>query len=137
RDLAEPLRPCYPQAMPPTRRPPKAPWQIWLDGAGRLSPLRLLTIALLLTPVAIAVFDFNTAGFGARPINNVIHRTGYWALLFVMMALAVTPLRRIARFNQLVDVRRMIGVGALVYAASHILLFVADQKYDLGKVASE
>ncbi len=124
--------------MASTRKPaPKAPWQIWRDGSGRLSPLRLLTLALLLAPVAIAVYDFNTEGFGARPINNVIHRAGYWALLFVMIALAVTPLRRIARFNQLADVRRMIGVGAFVYAASHILLFVADQKYDLGKVASE
>ena len=54
-----------------------------------------------------------------------------------MAALAVTPLRRIARFNQLVDIRRMIGVGAFVYAAAHISLFVADQKFDLGKVAGE
>ena len=123
--------------MAPTRKLLKAPWQIWLDGAGRLSPLRIITIALLLTPVVIAIHDYNAEGFGARPINNVIHRTGYWTLLFVMAALAVTPLRRIARFNQLVDVRRMIGVGAFVYAASHISLFVADQKFDLGKVASE
>ena len=135
--MAEPPPSCYPLAMAPTRKPPKAPWQIWLDGTGRLSLLRIITLTLLLTPVVIAIHDYNAEGFGARPINNVIHRTGYWTLLFVMMALAVTPLRRIARFNQLVDVRRMIGVGAFVYAASHILLFTADQKFDLGKVASE
>jgi sulfoxide reductase heme-binding subunit YedZ len=54
-----------------------------------------------------------------------------------MIALAVTPLRRIGRFNQLADVRRMIGVGAFVYAAAHISLYIADQMFDLRKVASE
>jgi len=115
----------------------KAPWQIWREAGGRLSALRIIILTGLCVPVAIAVYDFNTAGFGARPVNDVIHRTGYWALLFLMMALAVSPLRRVARFNQLVDVRRMIGVGAFVYAAAHISLYVADQMFDLGKVASE
>jgi len=115
----------------------KAPWQIWRDTSGRPSALRIITLTGLCVPVAIAVYDFNTAGFGARPVNDVIHRTGYWALLFLMMALAVSPLRRIARFNQLMDVRRMIGVGAFIYAAAHISLYVADQMFDLRKVASE
>ena len=115
----------------------KSLWQIWRDAGGRLSALRIITLTGLCVPVAIAVYDFNTAGFGARPVNDVIHRTGYWALLFLMMALAVSPLRRIARFNQLVDVRRMIGVGAFIYAAAHISLYVADQMFDLRKVASE
>jgi sulfoxide reductase heme-binding subunit YedZ len=119
------------------RAGPKAPWQVWRDAAGRLSTLRMLALGYLLVPVAVALFDYHTEGFGARPINNVIHRTGYWALIFLMTSLAVTPLRRVARFNLLVDVRRMIGVGAFVYAATHISLYVADQMFDLWKVASE
>jgi sulfoxide reductase heme-binding subunit YedZ len=116
---------------------PKAPWQVWRDSAGRLSPLRIAVLVLLFVPVAVAISDFNTEGFGARPLNNVIHRTGYWALIFLMTALAITPLRRIARFNLLMDVRRMIGVGAFVYAATHISLYFADQMFDVWKVASE
>ena len=116
---------------------PKAPWQVWRDSAGRTSPLRIAALIFLCVPVAVAIYDFNTEGFGARPLNNVIHRTGYWALIFLMTSLAVTPLRRIARFNLLVDVRRMIGVGAFVYAATHISLYVADQMFDLWKVVSE
>jgi sulfoxide reductase heme-binding subunit YedZ len=101
--------------------------------------LRIAVLILLFVPWAIATYDFNfnPVAVGARPLNNVIHRTGYWALIFLMLALAITPLRRIGRFNQLVDVRRIIGVGAFVYAACHILLFVADQMFDLWKVASE
>jgi sulfoxide reductase heme-binding subunit YedZ len=126
-----------PAAAPRVRSQPGASWQLWRDSAGRLSALRIVALAYLLIPVAIAVYDYATEGFGARPINNVIHRTGYWALVFLMTSLAVTPLRRVARFNQLVDVRRMIGVGAFAYAAAHISLYVADQMFDLWKVASE
>jgi sulfoxide reductase heme-binding subunit YedZ len=49
----------------------------------------------------------------------------------------VTPLRRIARFGNLIDVRRMIGVGAFFYIAAHLTFYIADQSYDLRKVASE
>jgi sulfoxide reductase heme-binding subunit YedZ len=119
------------------RSRPKAAWQVWRDATGRVSPLRIATLVFLLVPVAVAIFDFNTEGFGARPLNNVIHRAGYWALIFLMSSLAITPLRRIARSNLLVDVRRMLGVGAFVYAACHISLYVADQMFDLWKVVSE
>ena len=117
----------------------KAPWQVWRDAAGRLSWLRIATLAFLFVPFAIATYDFNfnLKAVGARPLNNVIHRTGFWALVFLLVTLAISPLRRIARFNQLVDVRRMMGVGAFVYAACHITLYVADQMFDLWKAASE
>jgi sulfoxide reductase heme-binding subunit YedZ len=131
-------RPTARAAARPARRPtPKAPWQVWRNAGGHVSALRLTTLAFLCLPVVIAAYDYSTFGFGARPINDVIHRTGYWALIFLMVALAVTPLRRIVRFNQLADIRRMIGVGAAVYAIAHILLYVADQSYDLRKVVSE
>jgi len=115
----------------------KRPWQIWLDRRGRISPLRLATLALLIWPVVLAAYAFATTGFGARPLNDVIHRTGFWALMFILLTLAVTPLRRIARFGSLIDVRRMIGVGAFCYAATHFCLYIADQSFDLWKVASE
>src|SRR4029078_3805314 len=54
-----------------------------------------------------------------------------------MTSLAITPLRRIARFNLLVDVRRMIGVGAFIYAATHLSLYVADHMFHLVEVVSE
>ena len=115
----------------------KRSWEVWRDASGGLSALRIGTLAFLLLPVAIAVYDYCTVGFGPRPINDVIHRTGYWALLFLMISLAVTPFRRIGRFGKLLDVRRMIGVGAFVYAAAHIVLYMADQKWNLWKVGSE
>jgi sulfoxide reductase heme-binding subunit YedZ len=151
--LAAARPPCYPHFMTdtaviqdakPASRPktaprvrPKAAWEVWRDAAGRLSWLRIAALAFLFVPAMLTVYDYNTEGFGARPLNYAIHRTGYWTLIFLMVSLAITPLRRIARFNQLVDVRRMIGVGAFIYAATHISLYAADQMFDLWKVASE
>lgn len=110
---------------------------LWRDRRGRVSALRIAALACLAVPVALAAHAFFTTGFGARPVNDLIHRTGYWALVFLLVTLAVTPLARIGRLGGLLDVRRMLGVGAFVYAATHILLFVADQMFDLVKVASE
>jgi sulfoxide reductase heme-binding subunit YedZ len=110
---------------------------IWRDRRGRLSALRIATIAVLAAPLVKALVEAQTIVYGARPLNELIHRSGYWAITFVLASLAVTPLRRVARFGQLVDVRRMIGVAAFCYAATHISLYVAEQMFDLTKVVSE
>src|SRR6266481_333816 len=112
-------------------------FQIWRDRRGALSWLRVAALALLLTPLGIALWDADTIVHGARPLNDVIHRAGFWMLMFILTTLAITPLRRITRFGQLVDVRRMVGVGAFVYGVAHISLYTADQMFDLVKVASE
>ena len=111
--------------------------QVWRDRRGKLSWLRVATLAFLLTPVGIALWNANAITHGARPLNDVIHRAGFWMLMFILATLAVTPLRRITRFGQFIDVRRMLGVGAFVYGAAHISLYTADQMFDLVKVASE
>jgi sulfoxide reductase heme-binding subunit YedZ len=115
----------------------KHPWQVWLDRRGRLSPLRIATLALLLLPVAKALVDAGDIAHGARPINDLIHRAGFWALVFLGVTLAVTPFRRIARYGNLIDVRRMLGVGAFIYIAAHLVLYVADLKYDFAKAFYE
>jgi sulfoxide reductase heme-binding subunit YedZ len=114
-----------------------ASWQLWRDKRGRLSALRIATLALLLFPLAKALYDADAIFHGARPINDLIHRAGFWALVFLGVTLAVTPFRRIARYGNLIDVRRMLGVGAFCYIAAHLTLFTADQSFDLGKVVHE
>lgn len=112
-------------------------WQLWRDRRGRLSALRIVALALLLLPLAKALIDAGAIAHGARPLNDLIHRAGFWALVFLGVTLAVTPFRHIARYGNLIDVRRMLGVGTFCYIAAHLLLYVADQSYDLFKVAHE
>src|SRR5665213_2203810 len=112
-------------------------WQIWRDRRGRVSPLRIGALLLLLFPLAKAIVEAGDIAHSARPINELIHRAGFWALVFLGVTLAVTPLRRVLRYGNLVDVRRILGVGAFCYIAAHLTLYTADQKFDLGKVAYE
>jgi len=114
-----------------------ASWQLWRDRRGRLSPLRAGTLALLLLPLAKALFQANEIAHGARPLNELIHRAGFWALIFLGVTLAVTPFRRVFRYGNLIDIRRMIGVGTFCYIATHLTLFFADQSYDPGKFIHE
>lgn len=112
-------------------------WQIWRDRRGRVSALRIAALALLLFPLAKALFDAGVIANGARPLNDLIHRAGFWALIFLGVTLAVTPFRRIARFGNLIDARRMLGVGTFLYVAAHLVLYFADQRYDIAKIFHE
>jgi len=112
-------------------------WELWRDRRGRLSALRITALALLLLPLAKAIFQANEIAHGARPLNDLINRAGFWALVFLGVTLAVTPFRRIFRYGNLIDIRRMLGVGTFCYIAVHLALFFADQRYDLGKFVHE
>jgi methionine sulfoxide reductase heme-binding subunit len=111
--------------------------QIWRDRRGRVSAMRLLALAFLMVPLLLAAEAWFSQRLAPRLLNDLVHRTGYWALIFLLVALAITPLRRSSRFGGLLDVRRMIGVGAFLYATLHIGLYIADEKFDLVKVALE
>ncbi len=115
----------------------RAKWKVWRDRRGRVSPLRAVVLAGLFAPFAKAVYDAAAIAGGARPINDLIHRAGFWALVFLGLTLAVTPFRRILRFNALLDVRRMLGIGAFCYIAAHLALFVADQRYSIAAALHE
>jgi len=112
-------------------------WQLWRDRRGHLSPSRIGALALLFFPLAKALVDVQAIMHGARPLNDMIHRAGFWALVFLGVTLAVTPFRRITHYGNLIDVRRMLGVGAFCYIVAHLSLFFTDQGFSLGKAAHE
>jgi len=112
-------------------------WQLWRDRRGRISALRVAALLLLLLPLAKAVAESSQIAHGARPLNELIHRAGFWALVFLGVTLAVTPFRRIFRYGNLIDVRRMLGVGTFCYIAAHLALFFADQSYSVEKFIHE
>src|SRR5262249_10726586 len=58
-------------------------------------------------------------------------------IVFLGLTLAVSPFRRILRYGNLAGIRRMLGVGTFCYIAAHLVLFFADQSYDLGKFVHE
>ena len=89
-----------------------------------------LVFLACLVPAALVVgdaFEF-TGSLGANPVEEILDRFGNWGLRFVMIALAVTPLRRVTGWNWLTRFRRMLGLYAFFYALMHFLTWlVLDQ----------
>ena len=56
---------------------------------------------------------------GADPVAEIEHRLGLWAIRFLMLTLAITPLRQLTGWNVLVRFRRMLGLYTFAYASLH------------------
>src|SRR5215470_9121725 len=110
---------------------------LWHDRRGRFSPLRAATLVLLVAPFLALLYFTATHQLGPRARTEAIHEMGLWSIRFLLLSLFITPMRRIARYAVLVDVRRMIGVASFLYIALHLVLYTADQVFDFGKVVSE
>ena len=68
---------------------------------------------------------------GANPVETLSHRTGDWGLRFLLLTLAVTPLRRLTGWNWLQNFRRMLGLFAFFYVCLHFGVYlVFDQFFD-------
>ena len=99
-----------------------------------------LIFMLCLVPLAIAVGDaFNITGsLSANPIEDLLDRFGNWALRFIMIALAVTPVRRITGWNWLSRFRRMLGLFTFFYAALHFTTWlVLDRELRLADIVED
>lgn len=104
----------------------------------RSSAIKPVVFASALLPLAILVYEGFNDGLGANPIEEVELRTGRWALRFIAITLAVTPLRRITGWNEVIKYRRMLGLFAFFYATLHLLAFVGlDMFFDVGDIVED
>ncbi|MFC7552405.1 sulfite oxidase heme-binding subunit YedZ [Pseudoroseomonas wenyumeiae] len=104
---------------------------------GEFSPFKLAVLVGLCLPALWLAWLAATHSLGPRPYTEAIHLTGLWAIRILLLSLLVTPLRQMLRQPRVMLVRRMVGVAAVVYALAHLLLYVSDTGFDLGKVVSE
>ena len=109
----------------------------WFDAAGRFSPFKLAVFILLFVPAIVIAQRYASGALGPRALNEAIHQVGNWTLKLILISLAITPGRRLLRWPRLMQVRRMVGVAAFAYAATHLMLYIADESLDLRKVALE
>ncbi len=87
--------------------------------------------ALALLPLVWLAWLALSGGLGAEPIAEGVRQTGLWALRFLLLALAVTPLRRLTGLSGLARYRRMIGLFAFFYAMLHLSTYIGiDQFFD-------
>ena len=71
----------------------------------------------------------NNMDFGANPIEFITHATGDWTIRFLVITLAITPLRKILRLPQLIRFRRMLGLFAFFYACLHFSTWIGLDKF--------
>jgi len=109
----------------------------WRDRHGRFLPLKATMLAAAFIPGAVLAWWWANGMLGGRPVTEVIHGTGDWAIRTLLISLAITPAARVLDWPRLLLVRRIVGLTALAYAAAHLTLYVVDQKYRLGVVVSE
>ncbi len=89
-----------------------------------------IVFLLALLPALLVVTDALeiTGRLSANPVEDVLDRFGNWGLRFIMITLAVTPLRRVTGWNWLTRFRRMLGLFTFFYVLMHFLTwFVLDQ----------
>lgn len=78
----------------------------------------------LLAPFAYLVWGIFTDNLGANPVEALTDETGIWTLRFLLLTLAITPLRKFLGWTWLTQLRRMIGLYAFFYAFLHFLVYV-------------
>jgi len=92
-----------------------------------VAPMRLfrwwLFFLLLLLPLGMLVEGLLTNDLGADPAKYIVKELGFWALCWLWLTLAVTPLRKFFGWRWLMAYRRMFGLYAFFYAVLHLLAF--------------
>jgi methionine sulfoxide reductase heme-binding subunit len=80
--------------------------------------------AVSLIPFAWLLTRAYTGRLSVNPIEDITLTTGIWTLRFLVITLAITPLRRITGWNRLVQYRRMMGLFTFFYAVLHVSTYV-------------
>ena len=112
----------------------------WQDRKGRFSWLKGVTFALMVGIAARFFYQAYLAGdYGMFPIalGGMTFWSGVWATVVLLAALAVTPAGKILRWPAAVDVRRMIGVTALLYTLGHVVIYFALRMWNFGFILNE
>jgi sulfoxide reductase heme-binding subunit YedZ len=93
---------------------------------------------LALVPVALLVRGMLTGDLGVNPPETIQLQTGRWALKFLLISLAITPIRRLTGWNVVIQYRRMLGLFAFFYATLHFASYWAfDLSFAFGAMLKD
>ncbi len=90
--------------------------------------LKVVVFLAALVPAGLLVRGILTGNLGVNPAETIQLTTGRWALKFLLLSLALTPVRRLTGWNVVIQFRRMLGLFAFFYASLH---FAAYWAFDL------
>ena len=97
-----------------------------------------MLFVLALVPLAFLIQKGLNSDLGANPIETINRFTGDWVLRFLLVTLAVTPLRRLFGWNALLRYRRMLGLFAFFYVCLHFLSYAwLDQYFAIADIIKD
>jgi methionine sulfoxide reductase heme-binding subunit len=82
-----------------------------------------------LVPLGALVYRAINHQLGANPIEFLTHATGDWTIRFIVLTLAITPLRKTLKIPELIRFRRMLGLFAFFYACLHFSIWIGIDKF--------
>lgn len=94
-----------------------------------LRALKVPVFLICLGPLGVLVWKAFHELLGANPVDVITRTTGRWTLIFLLLTLSITPLRRIARQPWLIRFRRMLGLFAFFYGCLHLMTYVWLDKF--------
>lgn len=100
--------------------------------------IKVLLFVLCLVPLSWLSWRAWQRDLTANPIEFITHFTGDWTIRFIVLTLAVTPLRRVLRLPDLIRFRRMLGLYAFFYGSLHFLTWLGlDKFFDLREISQD
>jgi sulfoxide reductase heme-binding subunit YedZ len=91
-----------------------------------------------LTPLLALIWWAESGQLSANPLDDITDQTGTWTLRFLMITLAITPLRRLTGWNSLIRFRRMSGLFAFSYGFLHFITYVwLDKFFDFAAIVMD
>jgi sulfoxide reductase heme-binding subunit YedZ len=100
--------------------------------------LKVVIFTLSLVPLFYIIYQILTNQLGPEPIKDITHHTGKWTLYFIVITLAMTPLKKITKLNIWINYRRMFGLFIFFYASVHLMTYVGlDYRFDLASIGDD
>jgi methionine sulfoxide reductase heme-binding subunit len=100
--------------------------------------LKPIIFVAALVPLALLIQRGFSNRLGANPVETIEHTTGDWGLYFLLVTLAITPLRNLTAWTALLRLRRMLGLFCFFYATLHFSAWlVFDHFFDLMEMAKD
>ena len=96
-----------------------------------VTPIKVVVFLLCLIPMVRLGWNAYSNNLGANPIEVITRSTGTWTLVFLLIVLSVSPLRRISGAHWLIRLRRMLGLFAFFHACLHFVTYIwLDQFFE-------
>ena len=93
--------------------------------------LKPFVFLLLLWPIYIISYQIIFNELGPEPVDRIINHFGEWTLIFIILTLSISPLRKLTNSTEWIKFRRMLGLFTFFYASIHMLSYVGlDYRLD-------